>query len=138
MEFAENLAATRILPVIVIKQLGHAVPLAKALVEGGLNILEIALRTDAALEALRRLCRLQPGTEGSGADVGLRPQQCRGQQQEGAYYARHALESLRKTGRFTPNSRRAKPRAFGYRFPGLEAIRAPQKRALTAPGRNVG
>lgn len=35
MEFRKNLEATRIDPVIVIKQLGHAVPLAKALVEGG-------------------------------------------------------------------------------------------------------
>ena len=34
MEFAENLKRTCLVPVIVIKELGHAVPLAKALVEG--------------------------------------------------------------------------------------------------------
>ena len=34
MEFRENLKATRLVLVIVIKQLGRAVPLAKALVEG--------------------------------------------------------------------------------------------------------
>src|SRR5271165_6710619 len=55
MEFVENLRATRIVPVIVIKELGHAVPLAKALVEGGLNILEITLRTPVALEAIRAI-----------------------------------------------------------------------------------
>jgi 2-dehydro-3-deoxyphosphogluconate aldolase / (4S)-4-hydroxy-2-oxoglutarate aldolase len=61
MEFRENLKATRIVPVIVIKQLGHAVPLAKALVEGGLNILEITLRTDAALEAIQAISTEVPG-----------------------------------------------------------------------------
>ena len=45
MEFIENLKAVRVVPVIVIKDLGHAVPLAKALVEGGLNVLEITLRS---------------------------------------------------------------------------------------------
>lgn len=55
MEFIENLTAVRVVPVIVIKDLGHAVPLAKALVEGGLNILEITLRSPAALEAIRTI-----------------------------------------------------------------------------------
>ncbi len=61
MEFRENLKATRIVPVIVIKELGHAVPLAKALVEGGLDILEITLRTGVALEAIRAIAREVPG-----------------------------------------------------------------------------
>jgi KDPG/KHG aldolase len=52
MKFREIPKAMRIVPVIVIKQLGHAVALAKALVEGGLNVLEITLRTDAAPEAI--------------------------------------------------------------------------------------
>ena len=61
MEFRENLKATRIVPVIVIKELGHAVPLAKALVEGGLDILEITLRTGAALEAIKAISGQVPG-----------------------------------------------------------------------------
>ena len=65
MEFRENLKATRIVPVIVIKRLEHAVPLAKALVEGGLNILEVTLRTPVALEALRAIA-----AEVKGAIVG--------------------------------------------------------------------
>jgi 2-dehydro-3-deoxyphosphogluconate aldolase/(4S)-4-hydroxy-2-oxoglutarate aldolase len=52
MDFREHLAATRIVPVIVIKDAAQAVPLARALVEGGLNILEVTLRTHAALEAI--------------------------------------------------------------------------------------
>jgi len=61
MEFHENLKATRVVPVIVIKELGHAVPLAKALVEGGLDILEITLRTGAALEAIKAISAEVPG-----------------------------------------------------------------------------
>jgi 2-dehydro-3-deoxyphosphogluconate aldolase / (4S)-4-hydroxy-2-oxoglutarate aldolase len=55
MEFVENLKTVRVVPVIVIKDLGHAVPLAKALVEGGLNVLEITLRSPVALEAIRAI-----------------------------------------------------------------------------------
>jgi 2-dehydro-3-deoxyphosphogluconate aldolase / (4S)-4-hydroxy-2-oxoglutarate aldolase len=55
MEFIENLKAVRVVPVIVIKDLGHAVPLAKALVAGGLNVLEITLRSPVALEAIRTI-----------------------------------------------------------------------------------
>src|SRR3984957_9521737 len=55
MDFIENLKAVRVVPVIVIKDLGHAVPLAKALVEGGLNVLEITLRSPVALEAIRTI-----------------------------------------------------------------------------------
>jgi 2-dehydro-3-deoxyphosphogluconate aldolase/(4S)-4-hydroxy-2-oxoglutarate aldolase len=55
MEFTENLKAVRIVPVIVIKDLGHAVPLAEALVAGGLNVLEITLRSPVALEAIRSI-----------------------------------------------------------------------------------
>jgi 2-dehydro-3-deoxyphosphogluconate aldolase/(4S)-4-hydroxy-2-oxoglutarate aldolase len=61
MQFRENLKATRIVPVIVIKELGHAVPLAKALVEGGLDILEITLRTGAALDAIKAISAEVPG-----------------------------------------------------------------------------
>lgn len=55
MAFDDELRATRIVPVIVIKDLAHAVPLARALVEGGLNILEVTLRTDAALAAIKAI-----------------------------------------------------------------------------------
>jgi 2-dehydro-3-deoxyphosphogluconate aldolase/(4S)-4-hydroxy-2-oxoglutarate aldolase len=55
VELIENLKAVRVIPVIVIKDLGHAVPLAKALVEGGLNVLEITLRSPVALEAIRAI-----------------------------------------------------------------------------------
>lgn len=65
MAFGDDLRATRIVPVIVIKDLAHAVPLAKALVEGGLNILEVTLRTDVALTAIAAIAK-----EVKGAIVG--------------------------------------------------------------------
>ncbi len=52
--------STAIIPVLVIERLDHAVPLAKALVEGGLNVLEVTLRTEAAVEAIRHIREALP------------------------------------------------------------------------------
>ena len=43
------------MPVMVIERVADAVPLAKALVKGGLPVLEITLRTGAAIEAIRAI-----------------------------------------------------------------------------------
>lgn len=52
---AEVFAQGPVVPVLVIKDVEHAVPLAKALIAGGINVLEVTLRTDAALEVIRRI-----------------------------------------------------------------------------------
>jgi 2-dehydro-3-deoxyphosphogluconate aldolase/(4S)-4-hydroxy-2-oxoglutarate aldolase len=44
-----------VIPVMVIENLADAVPLAKALVAGGLPVLEITLRTKAALDCIRAI-----------------------------------------------------------------------------------
>lgn len=44
-----------VIPVMVINQLKHAIPLAHALVEGGLKVLEITLRTPVALDAIKAI-----------------------------------------------------------------------------------
>jgi 2-dehydro-3-deoxyphosphogluconate aldolase / (4S)-4-hydroxy-2-oxoglutarate aldolase len=44
-----------VIPVIVIDELAQAVPLAKALVAGGVRVLEVTLRTPVALEAVRAI-----------------------------------------------------------------------------------
>lgn len=44
-----------VIPVIVIEKIEDAVPLANALVAGGLNVLEVTLRSDAALDAIREI-----------------------------------------------------------------------------------
>lgn len=45
-----------IVPVIVLDDVAHATGLADALVNGGLPVAEITLRTDAGLQTIRRLC----------------------------------------------------------------------------------
>ncbi len=49
------LKAAPVIPVMVIENLADAVPLARALVAGGLLVLEITLRTKAALECIRAI-----------------------------------------------------------------------------------
>lgn len=46
----ELLAISRVIPVITLERVEHAVPLARALVAGGIRLLEITLRTDAGLD----------------------------------------------------------------------------------------
>lgn len=52
-----------VIPVMVIDDPGRAVPLAEALVAGGLRALEITLRTPAALDAIRAIAKSVPGAE---------------------------------------------------------------------------
>jgi 2-dehydro-3-deoxyphosphogluconate aldolase/(4S)-4-hydroxy-2-oxoglutarate aldolase len=47
--------APRVLPVVVIDDPGTAAPLAEALEQAGITTAEVTLRTDAALEAIRRM-----------------------------------------------------------------------------------
>lgn len=49
-----------VIPVVVIEDPAHAVPLARALVAGGLPVIEVTLRTGAALEAVRRIAEEVP------------------------------------------------------------------------------
>lgn len=49
-----------VIPVIVVNDLSHAVPLAEALCAGGLTVLEVTLRTPVALDAIRAMRRAVP------------------------------------------------------------------------------
>lgn len=49
-----------VVPVIVIKKLEQAVPLAKALVKGGIRVLEVTLRTECAIDAIRLIAKEVP------------------------------------------------------------------------------
>ena len=55
------LAGNTVIPVIVIDRVEDAVPLAKALIAGGLNVLEVTLRTAAAEEGIRQIVEHVPG-----------------------------------------------------------------------------
>ena len=50
-----------VVPVMVIHKLEHAVPLASALLAGGIRVLEITLRTPVAVEAIGAIAREVPG-----------------------------------------------------------------------------
>jgi len=55
-----------VIPVIVIDDVAHAVPLAEALVAGGLRVLEVTLRTPAALPAIRAMKEVEGAIVGAG------------------------------------------------------------------------
>lgn len=58
-----------IVPVLVVEDLSAARPLAEALVAGGLPVLEVTLRTPAALDAIREMAQVQGGIVGAGTLV---------------------------------------------------------------------
>lgn len=55
-----------VIPVLVIEDAAHAQPIAKALVAGGLRVLEVTLRTSAALDVIREMKRVEGAIVGAG------------------------------------------------------------------------
>ena len=55
-----------VIPVLVIEEVEHAEPIARALVEGGLTALEVTLRTPAALDVIRAMSRVEGAVVGAG------------------------------------------------------------------------
>ena len=80
------LARAPVLPVLAIESLEHAVPLARALVEGGLPVLEVTLRTGVALQAISAIRRHVPDAL-VGAGTVLDPDGLRKVEQAGAAFA---------------------------------------------------
>lgn len=60
MELSQVLGEARIVPVVVIDDASHAVPLAETLLAAGIGVVEITLRTAAALDAIENLARNIP------------------------------------------------------------------------------
>jgi 2-dehydro-3-deoxyphosphogluconate aldolase/(4S)-4-hydroxy-2-oxoglutarate aldolase len=61
MNLLEIMRVSPVIPVIAIDELEHAVPLARALVAGGIRVLEITLRTRHGLPAIRAIAGQVPG-----------------------------------------------------------------------------
>ena len=71
-----------VIPVVVVEEIEHAVPLARALVAGGVPVIELTLRTPVALEAIGRIASevpeilvgagtiVEPGQAKQAADAG--------------------------------------------------------------------
>ncbi|VAW23460.1 4-hydroxy-2-oxoglutarate aldolase @ 2-dehydro-3-deoxyphosphogluconate aldolase [hydrothermal vent metagenome] len=64
-------AKVRVIPVMVLDDISCAQPLAEALVAGGLNVLEVTLRTANALEIIKEMVKVKGAIVGSGTVLNL-------------------------------------------------------------------
>lgn len=60
MNIRDIMGVAPVIPVIIVEQLDHAVPLAQALCAGGLKVLEVTLRTPVALKAIEAMRKAVP------------------------------------------------------------------------------
>ncbi len=81
----EVLQISPIVPVVVIEDIKDAVPLAQSLIEGGIPIIEITLRSSCALEAIELIAKNVP-TMRVGAGTILNPTQLEQAQNRGAEF----------------------------------------------------
>jgi 2-dehydro-3-deoxyphosphogluconate aldolase/(4S)-4-hydroxy-2-oxoglutarate aldolase len=75
MEMIEILHLTPVIPVVTINNAEYALPLARALLAGGINVIEITLRTSTALEAIKIINQSLSSAMVVGAGTLLEPQQ---------------------------------------------------------------
>ncbi|OLR49443.1 bifunctional 4-hydroxy-2-oxoglutarate aldolase/2-dehydro-3-deoxy-phosphogluconate aldolase [Helicobacter pylori] len=81
----EALQISPIIPVVVIEDIKDAVPLAQSLVEGGIQIIEVTLRSSCALEAIELIAKNVPKMR-VGAGTILNPTQLEQTQNRGAEF----------------------------------------------------
>lgn len=86
MNIFEEIAIHRVVPVIVIENADDALPLADALLEGGLPVAEITVRTEAAIDAIRLIAKHRPDML-VGAGTVLTEDQVHAVQDAGAAFA---------------------------------------------------
>src|SRR3954468_21958045 len=55
-----------VIPVLVVHDVAHGLPIAQALVKGGLPVLEVTMRTEAALDVIREMSRCEGAFVGAG------------------------------------------------------------------------
>ena len=82
----EIFAAGPVVPVLVINDVEKAVPLAKALMEGGIKVLEVTLRTPAAMDVIKRIAQEVPDSL-IGAGTVTNAQQLKAVVEAGAKFA---------------------------------------------------
>lgn len=66
MTIDDIMRTSPVIPVLVIDDAAHARPIAEALVEGGLRVLEVTLRTAAALDVIAEMRRVKGAIVGAG------------------------------------------------------------------------
>ena len=85
MNLIETLGKAGVIPVIVIEDAAQAVPLARALVKGGLPVLEVTFRTAAAADAIARIVKEVPEAV-VGAGTLLTPEMVKAAKAAGAVF----------------------------------------------------
>ena len=65
-DIATLMRTTPVIPVIVIDDVAQAFPMAQALVDGGLKVLEVTMRTPQALEAISAMRQVEGAIVGAG------------------------------------------------------------------------
>ena len=68
-EIERIMRTSAVIPVLVVDDAATARPLAEALVAGGLRVLEVTMRTDAALDAIREMRQVEGAIVGAGTVV---------------------------------------------------------------------
>jgi 2-dehydro-3-deoxyphosphogluconate aldolase/(4S)-4-hydroxy-2-oxoglutarate aldolase len=84
-ELADRVYRTGVIAVLMLDDAEDAVPLARALLEGGVDCIELTLRTPAAMDALRRVCTEVPEMV-AGVGTILTPQQANDAAEAGAAF----------------------------------------------------
>jgi 2-dehydro-3-deoxyphosphogluconate aldolase/(4S)-4-hydroxy-2-oxoglutarate aldolase len=93
-----------VVPVVVIEDLATAVPLARALLEGGVGVVEVTLRSACALDAVRAIAEAVPGIV-LGAGTVCTPEQAKDAAAAGAQFlvspgsTDRLLDALQDSGR---------------------------------------
>jgi len=85
MTLEQIMRAGPVIPVLKVEHVEHAIPLAKALVEGGLPVLEVTLRTDNALEVIAAMSEVEGAIVGVGTIT--KPEQFAQAKKAGAQFA---------------------------------------------------
>jgi 2-dehydro-3-deoxyphosphogluconate aldolase/(4S)-4-hydroxy-2-oxoglutarate aldolase len=102
-DLQQKVETSGVIAVLVIDQVEHAVPVARALLEGGISVMELTLRTPAAIDAVRTIREEVPEML-AGVGTVIEPDQIAAVAQAGAAFAvapgfnRRVMETAIATG----------------------------------------
>ena len=71
-DIGEIMRTAPVIPVLVVEDVAGALPMAEALVAGGLRVLEVTLRTGAALDVIREMKQVEGAIVGAGTVLNQR------------------------------------------------------------------
>ena len=89
---AEVFAASPLVPVMVINDLEQALPMAKALLDGGISVFEITLRTPVALDAIALIAKAMPDAMVGAGTVRIFERGAQGWQEDQQWFAADAAD----------------------------------------------